>query len=49
MTLSTVPQVLVDLIGADIGQTAKPVSYSIYASNGFTSVNLGVEYALIDK
>ncbi|WP_237725001.1 hypothetical protein [Deinococcus alpinitundrae] len=49
LTLSTVPQVLVDLIDADTGQTAKPVSYSVYASKGFSSINLGIEYVLIDK
>lgn len=49
LTLSTVPQVLVNLIDADIGQPGKPVSYTIYASKGFTSADLSVEYALIDK
>jgi len=49
LTLSTAPQLLVDLIDTDIQQTAKPISYTISASKGFSSVNLGVEYALIDK
>ena len=49
LTLSTVPQVLVDLIDADIEQTTKPLSYTFSASKGFTSINLGVEYSLIDR
>ena len=49
LTLSTMPQVLVNQIGADINQTARPLSYTIYASTGFSSVNLSVEYTLIDN
>ncbi len=49
VTLSTVPQVLVDQIGADVEQATRSLSYTISASQGFSSVNLAIEYAVIDR
>ena len=49
LTLSTMPQVLVDQIGADINQSARSLIYTVYASMGFSSINLSIEYALIDN
>lgn len=49
ITLSTAAQVLVDLIEADVEQTTKTLEYSVYASKGFSSLSVNIEYVLIDK
>lgn len=49
LTLSTAAQVLVDLIEADVEQTTKALQYSVYTSNGFSSLSVNIEYVLIDR
>ncbi|AFZ67336.1 hypothetical protein [Deinococcus peraridilitoris] len=49
LTLSTSAQILVDLILADIEQPSKALNYTFNSSSGFTSVNIKVEYTLIDN
>lgn len=49
LTLSTVAQVLVDLIDPDTEQTPKALHYTIQTSKGFSSLNINVEYVLTDR
>lgn len=49
VTLSTVAQVLVDLIDPDTEQTPKALHYTLQTSRGFSGLNINVEYVLTDR
>lgn len=48
VTLMTEPQLLIDLIGADVVQNAKPLTYTVSTTQGFTDLSLNIEFELVD-